>query len=57
MTLQLRNTAQIEAIKASAQAEVELENDNSVGEERKAIDDGCLKLGVVVKEIVPDGHW
>lgn len=48
---------QIDQIRTNALAEVEAENDNSIGEERKAIDDGCIKLGVVVKEIEPDGHW
>lgn len=54
---QLKKSSRFDFLRSSAQAEVEAENDQSIQEERKAIDDGCAKLGVHIKEIVPDGHW
>ena len=55
--LQLKKSSRFDFLRSSAQAEVEAENDQSIQEERKAIGDGCAKLGVHVKEIEPDGHW
>lgn len=53
----MRKEQQTEAIRAQAGAETAAENDRSVQDERDAIEAGCKKLGVRVREIDPDGHW
>lgn len=55
--MQLRKQNGIADAQAAARAEVAAENDRSVEDERLAIEAGCKKLGVRVKEIDPDGHW
>ncbi|KAM0753088.1 OTU-domain-containing protein [Meredithblackwellia eburnea MCA 4105] len=52
----LRKADQVQQIRNEALAEVEQANDQSIALERKAIDDGCKRLGLWVHEIPPDGH-
>ncbi|KAI5480627.1 hypothetical protein MNV49_000323 [Pseudohyphozyma bogoriensis] len=52
----LKKASHFDAMRASAQAEVEAANDNSIKEEAADIEKGCVKLGVKLKEIDPDGH-
>ena len=49
--------SQLRLLKANADAEVLAANDQSIEEELDAINAGCAKLGVQIKEIDPDGHW
>jgi len=52
----LRKESAMEEQRKQAQAEVEAANDQSIEQERRAINLGCEKLGVLLKEIEPDGH-
>ncbi|GJN90676.1 hypothetical protein Rhopal_003688-T1 [Rhodotorula paludigena] len=52
----LRKADHFEQQRRQAEAEVAAENDRSVELEKEAIDSQCKKLGVMVKEIEPDGH-
>lgn len=54
---QLKRQQDEEAMRQQARQEVEADKDKSIEEERLAIEEGCKKLKVRVKEIEPDGHW
>lgn len=54
---QLRKEQHYESVRKQAQEETAAENDRSVQDERDAIQAGCTKLKVRIKEINPDGHW
>lgn len=53
----MRKSNHHDFLRTTAHAEVAAENDHSVEDEKRAIDVGCTKLGVRIKEIDPDGHW
>ncbi|ORY89427.1 hypothetical protein BCR35DRAFT_300610 [Leucosporidium creatinivorum] len=52
----LRKEQHYESVRKQAQEETAAENDRSVQDERDAIQAGCTKLRVRIKEINPDGH-
>ncbi|KAK4054463.1 OTU protein [Microbotryomycetes sp. JL201] len=52
----LKKEQHYENVRRQAEEEMLAENDRSVQEERDAIETGCKKLNVRVREINPDGH-